>query len=342
MPSSTHEIRVVLQKLEWAACQAGQKLKCPIGEAPRSAGRSLAQVFWESGPTRGLALSWAKASSRSTTLIPHPAGSRALVFLETPSWLDVTQLEIHEVLAANIIGDLINTVEKQLAKEALGAAPVVVHEPKPDSSFIPARPGAAVIPTDDAEEVFDLPVNAKLRYFDYHCRVQCLVALGVDPEYYDTIMYVGGPRVALFVCKIPQDIDPARLQCTVDTVLPRYDCFRTVIVPVEHPITPFAVICDDTDTEYRNSLWSHTINGIQTAAEASISVDKPSLTVAWVSSPNRVRCAIIRAIFHSVYNGTRINFRIWAVLAEYAKPGSAPPIDLLPIRTAVELNLGYD
>lgn len=157
---------------------------------------------------------------------------------------------------------MINTVEKQLAKEALGAAPVVIHEPKPDSSVIPARPGAAVIPTDDAEEVLDLPANAKLRYFDYHCRVQCLaalklnndqvdqalpvtnvqaqfVALGVDPEY-DTIMYVGGPRVTLFVCKIPEDIDPAGLQCTVDTVLPRYDCFRTVIVPVEHPITPFA------------------------------------------------------------------------------------------------------
>ncbi|KGO74912.1 AMP-dependent synthetase/ligase [Penicillium italicum] len=314
----------------------------------------------------------------------------ALVFLQTLGEFGITHLEIHEVLASNTIGDLIDTVDKQRVKEALAAAPVVVHEYKPEPSFTPARLATTaaapdgidvtVIAADDAEEVFELPVEAKLRHFDHHCRAQCLaalklndeqveqvlpvtnvqarfVALGIDPEYYDTTKYVGRPQMTHFVYKIPEDLDPARLQRAVDTVLPRYDCFRTVFVSVEHPVAPFAqcilspsvariprteVVCDDTDAEDRNSLWSHTINGIQRAAEASMSIDKPGLSVAWVWSPNRARCVMILSMFHGVYDGTQINFLFDAVLAEYAKPGSTPPMDLLPIQTAVELNLGYD
>lgn len=314
----------------------------------------------------------------------------ALVFLQTLGELGITQLEIHEVLAANTIGDLIDIVDKQRAKETLAAAPVVVHEPNPDPVVILARPGPAVaapdgvdvtvIAADDAEEVFELPVGAKLRHFDHHCRAQCLealklnddqvdqvlpvtnvqarfVALAIDPEYYDTTKYIGRPQMTHFVYKIPKDMDPARLQRAVDTVLPRYDCFRTVFVSVEHPLAPFAqcilspsvaripkteVICNDTDAEDRNSLWSHTINGIQRAAEASMSVDKPGLNVAWVWSPNRASCVMVMSMFHGVYDGMQLNFLFDAVLAEYAKPGSTPPIDLLPIRTAVELNLSYD
>ncbi|CAI7636945.1 unnamed protein product [Penicillium glandicola] len=314
----------------------------------------------------------------------------ALVFLQTLGELGITKLEIHEVLAASTIGDLIDIVDKQRAEEALAAVPVVVHQPKPKPSVVPARPAAAitapddidvtVIAADDAEEVFELPVGAKLRHFDHHCRAQCLaalklndgqvdqvlpvtnvqarfVALGVDPEYYDTTKYVGRPQMTHFVYKIPEHLDPARLQRAVDTVLPRYDCFRTVFVPVEHPVAPFAqcilspsvaripkteVICDDTDAEDRNSLWSHTINGIQRAAEASMSVDKPGVSVAWVWSPNRARCVMIMSMFHGVYDGTQLGFLFDAVMAEYAKPGSTPPMDLLSIRTAVELNLGYD
>ncbi|KAJ5592071.1 hypothetical protein N7537_008975 [Penicillium hordei] len=254
----------------------------------------------------------------------------ALVFLQTLGELGITQLEIHEVLAANTIGDLIDTVDKQRAKETLAAAPVIVHEPEPEPIVIPARPGPAfaapgsidvtIIAADDAEKVFELPVEEKLCHFDHHCRAQCLealelnddqvdqvlpvtnvqarfVALAIDPEYYDTAKYVGRPQITHFVYKIPKDMDPARLQRAVDTLLPRYDCFRTVFVSVEHPVAPFAqcilspsvacipkteVICNDTDAEDRNSLWSHTINGIQRAAEASMSVDKPGLNVAWV------------------------------------------------------------
>ncbi|KAJ5592070.1 hypothetical protein N7537_008974 [Penicillium hordei] len=51
---------------------------------------------------------------------------------------------------------------------------------------------------------------------------------------------------------------------------------------------------------------------------------------------------MVMSMFHGVYDGTQLNFLFDAVLAEYAKPGSPPPIDLLPIRTAVELNFSYD
>lgn len=43
------------------------------------------------------------------------------------------------------IGDLIDTVDKQRAKETLAAAPMVVHEPNPEL-IVPARPAATVAP----------------------------------------------------------------------------------------------------------------------------------------------------------------------------------------------------
>ncbi|KAJ5426433.1 hypothetical protein N7465_001503 [Penicillium sp. CMV-2018d] len=164
-------------------------------------------------------------------------------------------------------------VDKQRAKETLAAAPTVVHEPNSEPIVIPARPAATVAPpggidvtliaADDAEEVFELPVGAKLRHFDHHCRAQFLkalklnddqadqvlpvtnvqarfVALAIDPEHYDTTKYVGRPQMTQFVYKIPKDMDPARLQRAVDTVLPLYECFRTVSVSVEHPV---ALLC---------------------------------------------------------------------------------------------------
>lgn len=79
-----------------------------------------------------------------------------------------------------ITSDLINTVNKQLAKEALATAPVIVHKHKPEPSITLARPVTAVAAADsidvtviaaaDTEEVLKLPVAAKLRQFDHHCR----------------------------------------------------------------------------------------------------------------------------------------------------------------------------
>ncbi|KAJ5509880.1 hypothetical protein N7453_001983 [Penicillium expansum] len=79
-----------------------------------------------------------------------------------------------------ITSDLINTVNKQLAKEALATAPVIFHKHKPEPSITLARPVTAVAAADsidvtviaaaDTEEVLKLPVAAKLRQFDHHCR----------------------------------------------------------------------------------------------------------------------------------------------------------------------------
>ncbi|CAI7588927.1 unnamed protein product [Penicillium viridicatum] len=123
-------------------------------------------------------------------------------------------------------------------------------------------------------------VGAKLRHFDHHCRAQCLkalklnddqvdqvlpvtnvqaqfVALTIDPEYYDTIKYVGRPQMTHFVYKIAKDMDPARLQRAVDTVLPRYDCFRTVFVSIVHPV---ALLCSASSR--RRPVLAHALMGV--------------------------------------------------------------------------------
>lgn len=238
----------------------------------------------------------------------------------------------------------------------------------------------STIAVDDDERVYEMSVDAKLRHFEYHLRPKCLAALelrddqvdqvlpttnvqarfvgnAIDTDLYDPANIIGRPQIQHFPYNIPmRDVDPARLQRAIEAVLPRHDCFRAVFLPVEHPLAPFAqcilspsaaripkteVICDDTNAESRDSLWIHTVNGIQRAAESYMSIDKPGVAMGWVWSPTRARCTMIMTLFHGIFDGTQLNYLWDAILAEYESPGS-PTMELLPMRRAVEFTLGYD
>lgn len=326
---------------------------------------------------------------RSTDLAGMGLDSlRSLVFLQKIRSMGIKEMDLQMILSAATVGDLIETVQQQQSKEA-NPAPVSVPEvpkiindapPATTASTDPDSVDVSVIAADDEEMIYDLSLEDKLRHFDYHCRKPCLEALGlqsnqveqvypvtnvqarfiamaVDPAFVDNERYVGRPHVEHFPYQVPSDMDPARLQRAIDTVLPRYDCFRTVFVPISHPLSPWAqcilspsagkiprveIICDDTDAENPESLWRQTICAAQRAAEAAMPINRPSVTVTYVWSQDRSRCVFILSLFHAIYDGTQLTYLRDAIAAEYAQPGSKPPVDLLPIRTAVEISIGSD
>lgn len=236
------------------------------------------------------------------------------------------------------------------------------------------------IAADDADEIFELSAAAKLRHFDYHCRASALTALGfqdyqveqvlpatnvqtrflalaVDPDFYDRSRFIGRPYVEHFPYKLPIDIDSDRFQHAVEAVLPRYDCFRAVYTPVKHALAPFAqvtlhpsfrkipnvvIICDDRGADNTDSHWQQIIKGAQLAAENTMGIDQLGITVSWVRSPDNRRCVFILSLFHATYDGTQLGYLFDAIMAEYEQPGCKPPLDLLPMRRGVELNLSYD
>lgn len=313
---------------------------------------------------------------------------RALVFLQKLRDIGVNHLAIHTVLTAETVQDLIDLVRDQqsgMEHSPEDVPPVIIdsHSSWTDTNGIDIR----TIPKDDEEAIYDLSVEGKLRHFDHHCRPTCLqalnlathqveqvlpatnvqvrfIAVATDGELLDPERYTGRPHIEHFAYQVPFDMDPARFQRAVDTVLARHDCFRTVFVATEHPLAPFAqcilspsatkipkieAICDDTDSEILTSLWYQTIHGAQRAAEASMSLDKPGITLSYVWSPNRARCVATMSFFHGIYDGTQLTYLRDEIAREYAAAAAsrdtrstAPTTDLLPMRTAAELNLRYD
>jgi hypothetical protein len=117
---------------------------------------------------------------------------------------------------------------------------------------------------------------------------------------------------------------------------------QVILTPSAAKIPKVEIICDDADVDAPESLWRETINGAQLAAESAMSIDRPGITLTWVWSQSRARCVFILSLFHANYDATQLGYLFDAVLAEYAQPGCKPPVDLLPMRRAVELNLSYD
>ncbi|KAN0111043.1 hypothetical protein V8E51_007430 [Hyaloscypha variabilis] len=320
---------------------------------------------------------------------------RALVFLQSLEERDIAQVELQDVLSATTVDSLIKIIDDR----RLGGIEtcnmtnaIETHDPNnkeahnvtttttTTTNTLVDSIDVSKIAADDADEIFDLSVAAKLRHFDYHCRAPALAALGlentqveqilpatnvqtrflafaVDPEYFDKTRLIGRPYVTHMPYALPGDMDPARFQRAVDVVLPRYDCFRAVFAPAVHSLAPFAqvilspsaakipkveIVCDDADADSPESLWRETINGAQLAAEAAMSIDRPGITVSWVWSQSRARCVFILSLFHTTYDGTQLGYLFDAIMAEYERPGCQPPVDLLPMRRAVELNLSYD
>ncbi|PSR84129.1 hypothetical protein BD289DRAFT_267257 [Coniella lustricola] len=253
----------------------------------------------------------------------------------------------------------------------------VVHTKQIDTNGV----DVSTIGKDDQKAIYGLSVEAKLRHFDYHCRQSCLEALhltthqleqvlpatnvqvrfigvATDKDLLDPERYTGRPHVEHFAYEVPFDMDPARFQRAVDAVLDLHDCFRTVFVATNHPLAPYAqcilspsatkiprveIVCDDTDSSSSSSLWHQTIHSAQRAAEASMSLDKPGITLSYIWSPSRARCVMTMSLFHGIYDGTQLTYLRDEIAREYAAPSRTrlPTSELLPMRTAAELNLSY-
>lgn len=247
----------------------------------------------------------------------------------------------------------------------------------------------SAIAIDDEEALYELPNTAKLRHFSHHCLDKCassltlmaseieqvlpatntqvrILYIATRPGFVDLSRYSGRPQIEHFVYDLPLDkLDPVCFKRAVNVVLQRHDCFRAVFCSVEHPLFPFAmcilnkeserskiptveIVCnfDSKDSE----RWQNTIVSCQRAAEDSMSMDRPGVTVTWVRSADGNRDIMILSLSHAIYDGVMLSHIREEIAAEYVNPGSTPSgiqghtdsatnLALLPIRATVELLL---
>ncbi|KUL84990.1 hypothetical protein ZTR_07814 [Talaromyces verruculosus] len=247
----------------------------------------------------------------------------------------------------------------------------------------------SAIAIDNEEALYELPNTAKLRHFSHHCLDKCASALALSasdieqilpatntqvrilyiatrPGFVDPSRYSGRPQIEHFVYDLPLDkLDPARFKRAVNVVLQRHDCFRAIFCSVDHPLFPFAmcilnkgserckiptieIVCNFDSKD--NERWQNTIVSSQRAAEDSMSMDRPGVTVTWVRSADENRDIMILSLSHAIYDGVMLSHIREEIAAEYVNPGSKQSgiqghtdsttnLALLPIRATVELLL---
>lgn len=153
----------------------------------------------------------------------------------------------------------------------------------------------------------------------------------------DPARYSGRPQIEHFVYNLPLDkLDASRLRHPVDVVLRRRDSFRAVFCSVEHSLSPFAICILNKDSECgaiqtvvivwkfdpdNASLWQCTLILAQRAAEATMSPDRPGVTVTCVRSPDGAHHIMILSLFHGIFDGVMLTPFREEVTAEYAYPG---------------------
>lgn len=247
----------------------------------------------------------------------------------------------------------------------------------------------SAIAIDDEEALYELSNSAKLRHFSYHCLDKCASALALTPSdieqvlpasntqvrilyiatrpgFVDPSRYSGRPQVEHFVYDVPLDkLDPLRLKRAMDVILQRHECFRAIFSSVNHPMFPFAmcilkkkserskiptveIVCSFDNTD--NERWQSTIISSQRAAEDSMGLDRPGITVTWVRSSDDSRHILILSLSHAIYDGVMLSHIREEIAAEYVNPGSTPSgihghtdsatnLALLPISASVGLLL---
>ncbi|RDW59260.1 hypothetical protein BP5796_12184 [Coleophoma crateriformis] len=305
---------------------------------------------------------------------------RAIVLLQSLRDDEVEGVSMHGVLSSRTVGDLINLVE---SRRLMTAQDTAVNE------VAVADVDVAAISIDDEGALYDLPIATKLRHFSHHCLSQCsailnlapaaiervlpatntqirILYIATQPNFLEPSRYSGRPQIEHFLYDVPLDkLNPIRLRQAVDVVLRRHDCFRTVFCSVEHPLFPFAMCILNKDAERaeiptvevvckfdqeNTSLWQSTLVSAQLAAEASMSPDRPGVTVSWVRSPDSAHHVMILSLSHPIYDGVMLGHLREEIAAEYASPGSKPSgicgltenstnLPLLPMHATVELLL---
>ncbi|KAJ5948196.1 NRPS-like enzyme [Penicillium verhagenii] len=244
----------------------------------------------------------------------------------------------------------------------------------------------SVIDADDEEGIFELSITDKLRHFSHHCMPQCTSALNLAAvdieqvlpatntqtrilyystrdEFVDPTRYSGRPQLEHFLYDLPLDkLDATRMKHAVDVVLRRHDCFRSVFCSIKHPLSPFAVCILNKNSERaavstveivckfdpkNASLWQHTLVSAQRAAEGAMTLDRPGVTVTWVSTPDGSRHVMILSLYHPIFDGVSLSHLREEITAEYAhlsRPAGirnltdkGNKLAFLPMRNTIEL-----
>ncbi|KAJ5925972.1 NRPS-like enzyme [Penicillium verhagenii] len=293
---------------------------------------------------------------------------RTMLFLQSMRDDGIEGLALHQILSSVTINDLINLVEaKNPASRLSVGQDMDVDEQETwvsvDHSAAPTKnvegnlvdvscTSALNLAAVDIEQV--LPAtNTQTRILYYSTR----------DEFVDPTRYSGRPQLEHFLYDLPLDkLDAARMKHAVDVVLRRHDCFRSVFCSIKHPLSPFAVCILNKDSERaavstveivckfepnNASLWQHTLVSAQRAAEGAMTLDRPGVTVTWVSTPNGSRHVMILSLYHPIFDGVSLSHLREEIAAEYAhlsRPAGirnltdkGNKLAFLPMRNTIEL-----
>lgn len=288
---------------------------------------------------------------------------RAMKFLSSLRAHDVYGLAMKDVLGGKTLEDVVQAILAAHAAELAEAA---------------AAPAAEddVIEFEDEEEFLTFPVAAKLKHFAVNCKPTCAEALGVTDADIEQVLPATGIQTRMlamieeaeelkctkawvehFPYEVPESINADRLEAALIASMNSRDAFRTLWVPVEHPLAPFAGVVLAKDSPHAalpivkttvpiydprpNSLWSRTINNAQKAAEEVFGLYNLGSVTTFVRSADNKHCVIIFSMFHLTYDGMSIENWRRDVASIYAgKP--VPEYPHVGVRTPVVEHFGSD
>lgn len=289
---------------------------------------------------------------------------RAMKFLSTLRAHDVYGLAMKDVLGGKTLEDVVKSVVDTHAKEVAEAAATTSTDEE------------EVVQFQDEEEFFSFPLGAKLKHFTAHCRSTCVEALGVSNEDIEQVLPATGTQTRMlavleeldelkctkawiehFPYQVPESIDADRLEKAVIAAMETRDAFRTVWVPVEHPLASFAGVVLSKNSSHAtlpivrttvpvydtrlNSLWMRTIDNAQKAASEFFGLYNLGSVTTFVRSADNKHCTIIFSMSHLTYDGMSIeNWRRDVAQIYAGKP--APEYPNGGVRTPVEEHFSSD
>ncbi|KAI9742124.1 MAG: NRPS [Cirrosporium novae-zelandiae] len=132
------------------------------------------------------------------------------------------------------------------------------------------------------------------------------------------------------VYHLSSSVDYGHLQHCFNIILARHDCFRTVFVPIDDELSPFAQCilspsCELVKKNLRywryiscneaNDTFSTAVQKALFKAEEEIDLERPTWSIALVKSSSQV--AVVLSLFHAIFDGGSLQLLIEEVLAEY-------------------------
>jgi hypothetical protein len=307
---------------------------------------------------------------------------RSILFLQVVRDHGVHELKIQDMLSGNTIDGLVHLVEERRQNVNQNGVSIKIVPGKVFEKAVPCAPEiteAELFAIDD-DVLWEHPVQTRLLQFETECRPLCLRALNIPAQDIEQVLpttslhsrmidsfveldedvnqHVEYRQIEYLVYRVPDSLQPEKLQKAVCTVLKRHDCFRTVFPKVDHALSTFAqvilfpsspaaliptveIICNQYD-ESPNSLWRHTVNNAQRSAEVALGLGRVGVVASYVLTPDHEHCVMILTLFHPVYDGVSLMYLREDIANEYHQPGTVPRLQRLSIRKPVELNLETD